>query len=118
MYSEDEENLRESVRVFAREVLAPKVKHMEQQQEVDPAVLKACFESGIMGVEVPEEYGGVGLGFTASCLAVEEIAYVDASVAVMIDIHNTLNVISIMKYGTPEQRKKYLPLLSQQFVSR
>jgi alkylation response protein AidB-like acyl-CoA dehydrogenase len=64
-----------------------------------------------MGIEAPSEYGGVGLNFTAACLAVEEIARVDPAVAVLVDIHNTLLITAMMRYGTPEQKEQYLARL-------
>jgi short/branched chain acyl-CoA dehydrogenase len=118
MFSESELALQESVATFAKEVIGPKVYDMDMKGEFDPDILKGCFEQGIMGIEAPEEFGGVGLGFTAACIAVEEIARVDPSIAVMIDIHNTLNVASLMKYGTDEQKSQYLPRLCQDTVSR
>jgi hypothetical protein len=118
MFSESELSLQESVSTFAKEILGPKVSEMDKKSEFDPAILKGCFEQGIMGIEAPEEYGGVGLGFTAACIAVEEIARIDPSLAVMIDIHNTLNVAALMKYGTPDQKAQYLPRLCTDTVSR
>jgi alkylation response protein AidB-like acyl-CoA dehydrogenase len=118
MFSESELALQESVATFAKEVIGPKVSEMDSKGEFDPEILKGCFEQGIMGIEAPEEFGGVGLGFTAACIAVEEIARVDPSVAVMIDIHNTLNVASLMKYGTDKQKELYLPRLCKDTVSR
>ncbi len=118
MFSESELALQESVATFAKEVIGPKVYEMDTKEEFDPEILKGCFEQGIMGIEAPEEFGGVGLGFTAACIAVEEIARVDPSLAVMIDIHNTLNIASLMKYGTDEQISLYLPRLCQDTVSR
>ena len=118
MFSESELALQESVATFAKEVLGPKVSAMDKKAELDADVLKGCFEQGIMGIEAPEDYGGVGLGFTAACIAVEEIARVDPSLAVMIDIHNTLVVASVIKYGTSEQKAKYLPRLCRDTVSR
>jgi len=117
MFSESELALQESVATFAKEVIGPKVYEMDTKGEFDPEILKGCFEQGIMGIEAPEEFGGVGLGFTAACIAVEEIARVDPSLAVMIDIHNTLNVASLMKYGTDQQKSHYLPRLCQDTVS-
>jgi len=114
--TESERDLRDSVEIFAREVLAPMVAEMDDKAELDKDVLAACFEQGIMGIEAPEEYGGVGLGFVASCLAVEEVARVDPSVAVMIDIQNTLLITAFMRYGTEEQKKKYLTRLSTDTV--
>ena len=64
-----------------------------------------------MGIEAPSEYGGVGLGFSAACLAVEEIARVDPAVAVLVDIHNTLLITAMMRYGTTAQKETYLPRL-------
>jgi len=111
MLSESEKDLRDSVEVFAREVLGPKVAEMDSKAEMDKEVLSACFNQGLMGIEAPEEYGGVGLGFTAACLAVEEVARIDPSVAVMIDIQNTLLITAFMRYGTPEQKTQYLTRL-------
>ena len=65
---------------------------MDEAETMDPDVLAACFDAGIMGIEAPEEFGGAGMGFTAACLAVEEIARVDPAVAVMVDIHNTFSL--------------------------
>jgi len=116
MYSEEEEMLRESVATFAREVIGPKVSQMDRDGVMDPEIVAACFAQGVMGIEAPEEYGGVGLGFTAACLAVEEVARVDPSVAVMIDIHNTLLITAFMRYASEEQKAKYLPKLCQEYV--
>uniref|UniRef100_A0A7S0W885 short-chain 2-methylacyl-CoA dehydrogenase n=2 Tax=Hemiselmis tepida TaxID=464990 RepID=A0A7S0W885_9CRYP len=84
---------------------------MDDNAAMDPDIVSACFEQGLMAIEAPEEYGGVGLGFTAACLAVEEVARVDPSVAVMIDIQNTLLITSFMRYGTPEQKERFLTRL-------
>ncbi|CAK0867355.1 unnamed protein product [Prorocentrum cordatum] len=104
--------LRDSVAQFAREVISPRTQAMDEAGQMDADIIQACFEQGIMGVEVPTEHGGVGLGFTAACLAVEEIAKVDAAVAAMIDIHNTLLVRAFMEYGNEEQRDTWLPRLA------
>jgi len=111
MTTDDERSMQESVEVFAREALAPRVQQMDANAAMDADIVSACFEQGLMAIEAPEEYGGVGLGFTAACLAVEEVARVDPSVAVMIDIQNTLLITSFMRYGTPEQKEKFLTRL-------
>jgi len=111
-FSEDERALREHVERFAQEVLAPKVAKMDAQESLDKDVVDALFEQGIMGVEAPSEYGGVGLSFTAACLTVEEIARVDPAVAVLVDIQNTLLITAIMRYGTEAQKEKYVTRLS------
>eukprot|EP00277_Geminigera_cryophila_P044306 CAMPEP_0173077082 /NCGR_PEP_ID=MMETSP1102-20130122/12937_1 /TAXON_ID=49646 /ORGANISM="Geminigera sp., Strain Caron Lab Isolate" /LENGTH=380 /DNA_ID=CAMNT_0013947347 /DNA_START=411 /DNA_END=1553 /DNA_ORIENTATION=+ len=111
MLSEDEEALRCVVERFSKEVLGPKVGKMDAQESLDKDVVDSLFEQGIMGIEAPIEYGGVGLNFTASCLAVEEIARVDPSVAVLVDIQNTLLITAMMRYGTQLQKDTYLTRL-------
>ena len=81
-WSADEVQLRDSVARFAREVIAPKVREMDEKSELDPEVLKACFGQGLMGVEVPTELGGAGMSFTSAIIAVEELAKVDPAVSV------------------------------------
>jgi len=108
--------MRESVSKFAAEVLAPRVQRMDQEGRLDPEVVPALFENGLMGIEAPAELGGVGLNFTAACLAVEEVAKVDPSVAALIDIHNTLLITSFKTYGNQEQKEEYLKRLSTDTV--
>eukprot|EP00401_Gymnodinium_catenatum_P039574 CAMPEP_0117464864 /NCGR_PEP_ID=MMETSP0784-20121206/4325_1 /TAXON_ID=39447 /ORGANISM="" /LENGTH=430 /DNA_ID=CAMNT_0005258745 /DNA_START=9 /DNA_END=1301 /DNA_ORIENTATION=+ len=114
--TDDEEVLRDSAAKFAREVLAPKTQEMDQGGTLCPEVLAALFERGLMGIEVPEELGGVGAGFTAACLAVEEVAIVDPAVAVLMDIQNTLLVTAFNQYGTQVQKQTYLPRLATDTV--
>lgn len=89
---------------------------MDKAGAMAPEVVTALFEQGLMGIEVPAEYGGVGVGFTAACLAVEEIAKVDPAVAVLMDIQNTLLVTAFNRYGSAEQKEKYLPRLATDTV--
>merc|ERR1719221_1674910 len=74
------------------------------------------FEQGLMGIEAPAEFGGVGLNFTAACVAVEEIAKIDPAVAVLMDIHNTLLITAFNRYATKEQKENYLPRLATNTV--
>lgn len=111
--SDEEQMLRDSVQRFAREVVAPKVREMDENEMMDPSIIKQLFEQGLMGIETPSEYGGAESSFTSAILAIEELARVDPSVSVMCDVHNTLVNTVLRKYGTQEQRDKYLPLLSQ-----
>merc|ERR1712137_560662 len=110
--SEEEEMIRESAAQFAKSVLAPRVHAMDQNGSLDVEIVSALFEQGFMGIETPEEFGGVGLGFTAACLAVEEVAKVDPAVAVLMDIQNTLLITAFKTYGTETQKQDYLPRLS------
>merc|ERR1719352_922140 len=104
--------MRETVAKFAQEHMAHRVLEQDAKGYLDRELLEALFENGLMGIEAPPELGGVGLGFTASCLAVEEIAKVDPAVAVLMDIQNTLLVTAFREYGTQAQREAYLPRLA------
>ncbi|KAK8187600.1 acyl-CoA dehydrogenase/oxidase [Phyllosticta capitalensis] len=102
----------ETVAKFASELVLPKVREMDEAEKMDPAIVEACFEQGLMGIEIPEEYGGAGMNFTAGIVAIEELARVDPSVSVMVDVHNTLVNTAILKYGSVESQKKWLPMLA------
>ena len=85
-FTEDELMIKDMVARFSADVIKPRVRAMDDAGCMDPAVITGLFENGLMGVEVPAEQGGSGLGFTSACLVIEEIAKVDPSVAVMVDI--------------------------------
>ncbi|XP_069677879.1 short/branched chain specific acyl-CoA dehydrogenase, mitochondrial-like isoform X3 [Periplaneta americana] len=98
---------------LAAEKVSPLVKKMDEESKFDPSIVEALFQNGLMGIDVETEYGGSGLSFFSTILAVEEISKVDASLAIFIHIQNTLVNALIRKLGTPEQKQKYLPLLTQ-----
>lgn len=110
--SETETLMAESVSKFAQEVILPKVREMDEAENMDPAIIEQLFEQGLMGIEIPEEYGGSGMNFTAGIVGIEELARVDPSVSVMVDVHNTLVNTAILKYGTDESKRKWLPRLA------
>jgi short-chain 2-methylacyl-CoA dehydrogenase len=110
--SEDEQMFRTSVREFAEGELRPRVEHMDEAGKLDPAITKQCFELGLMGIETPEEYGGAGANFFTAILAVEELSRVDASVGVFVDVQNTLVNNALIRWGSPEQKTKYLTALA------
>jgi alkylation response protein AidB-like acyl-CoA dehydrogenase len=114
--SEDEEMFRASVREFAEGELRPRVEAMEEHGKLDAALIKQCFDLGLMGIETPEEYGGAGAGFFTAILAVEELSRVDASVGVFVDVQNTLVNNALLRWGSDEQKKKYLPQLASERV--
>lgn len=114
--SEEETMLKESVAKFAQDVIAPRVQSMDQAAVMDPEVVSALFEQGLMGIETPAELGGAGMGFTAACIAVEEVAKVDPAVAVLMDIQNTLLITAFKDYGNKAQAERYLPMLSTNTV--
>lgn len=114
--SEDERMFRDQVRQFAEEKIRPLVAQMDREARMPRELLDACFELGLMGVEIPEEHGGAGASFFMSVLLVEELARVDAAVAVMADVHNTLVNTAIMRWGTEDQKRRYLPRLAASWL--
>ena len=114
--SEDEQMFRASVREFAEGELRKRVEPMEEQGQLDPSLIKQCFELGLMGIETPEEFGGAGGSFFQAILAVEELSRVDASVGVFVDVQNTLVNNALLRWGNPDQKKKYLSQLASEKV--
>ena len=114
--TEDEEMFRASIREFAEGELRPRVEQMDEHGKLDPALIRQCFELGLMGIETPEEYGGAGASFFTAILGVEELSRVDASVGVFVDVQNTLVNNAIIRWGNPEQKKKYLQQLAVEKV--
>lgn len=106
-----------AVAKFAQEQIAPLVREMEANGKLDDRLLKGLFENGLMGIEIPEEYGGAGSNFMTSILAVEEISKVDPAVAVLVDIQNTLINSLINRLGTKAQKEKYLTKLATESVA-
>lgn len=106
--SEDEEMFRASVREFAEGEVRPKVQQMEHASKLDADLIKQCFELGLMAIESPEEYGGAGSTIFNAIIAIEEIARVDASLSVFVDVHNTLVTNAFMRWGNDDLKKKYL----------
>ncbi|TRY59398.1 hypothetical protein DNTS_004307 [Danionella cerebrum] len=115
-YSDEERMMRDTVRRFAQERLAPLVSKMDENSKMDPEVIDALFKQGLMGLEVPLEYNGTGSTFFSSMLVIEELAKVDPSVAVLCDIQNTLINILMLELGTDEQKNQYLPRLCSDMV--
>lgn len=110
--SEEEELFRASVREFAEGEVRPRVEAMEHASKLDPELITQCFELGLMAIESPEEFGGAGSTIFNAILAIEELARVDASVSVFVDVHNTLVTNAFMRWATDEQKKKYMPQLA------
>jgi alkylation response protein AidB-like acyl-CoA dehydrogenase len=111
-YSEDEQMFRASVREFAEGEIRPRVEEMDEHAKMSPEVIKQLFELGLMGVETPEEYGGTGASFFMAIIGVEELSRVDPSVGVLMDVQNTLVNNALIRWGSLEQKKKYLPRLA------
>ncbi|MBW3563451.1 MAG: acyl-CoA dehydrogenase [Acidobacteria bacterium] len=114
--SEDEQMLQESVRDFAVEQIRPLVHEMDQKGEMNPDLIRSFFELGLMGIEIPEEFGGTGSTFFNAVLVVEELSHVDASCGVLVDVQNTLVNNIFLRWGNDEQKRRYLPKLAESMV--
>ncbi len=106
--SEDETMFRDAVREFAQGEIRPRSQAMEQAKQHDEALIKSLFEMGVMGIDVPESYGGAEANFFQVILAIEEISRADASVGVLVDVQNTLFNNAILRWGTDEQKQSCL----------
>jgi len=109
--SEEEEMFRRSVRDFAREKVQPRARQMDEEAHFDPALLREFFDLGLMGIEIPEEYGGAGGTFFQSILAIEEISYADASAGVIVDVQNTLVSNIFLRWASEDLKRRYFPRL-------
>ena len=114
--SEDEQAFRDAIREFAEGEIRPIVSKMDEQASLEPSLIPKLFEMGLMGIESPEKYGGAGGTFFMACLAVEELARVDGSVSVLVDVQNTLVTNAFLRWGTEEIRNRYLTKMSREWV--
>ena len=114
--SEEERLFRDSVLDYAKKRVAPLVSSMDEKGAIEPELLPPLFELGLMGVEVPEAYGGAGSSFFNAILAVEALAVVDPSVSVLVDVQNTLVANAVLRWATEAQKQKYLPRLCRDWV--
>ncbi|HXG32751.1 MAG TPA: acyl-CoA dehydrogenase [Bryobacteraceae bacterium] len=110
--SEEERLFQATVRQFAREQIAPHVRRMDEEGVMSSELIRRFFDLGLMGIEIPEEYGGQGGTFFLAVLAVEEIAAVDPAAAVVVDVQNTLVNNALLRWGSEEQKRRYLPRLA------
>ena len=110
--TEDEILFRDNVRQFADERIQPHVKEMDEKGVFEKSLIEEFFQLGIMGIEIPEQYGGGGAKFFEAILAVEELSRVDASAGVVVDVQNTLVNNALLRWGSPEQKKRYLPKMA------
>src|ERR1700722_16634580 len=113
---EDEQLFRDTVRRFATEQIGPLGRGRDGAQQMDAGLIQKLFDLGLMGIEVPERYGGAGGTFFQAILAVEEISAVDPSVGVLVDVQNTLCINALIRWATGEQKKKYLTRLATDTV--
>ncbi len=115
-FSEDEILFRDSVAEFADAQIRPLVREMDEHAKMARPLIDQLFELGLMGIEIPEEYGGAGARFFHAVLAVEALSAVDPSVGVLVDVQNTLVINALMKWGSEDVRQRYLPRLASNTV--
>src|SRR3954469_23941181 len=114
--SDDEIAFRDAVAGFAAAEVKPRVDEMERAGRIDPALARQYFAMGLMGIEVPEQYGGAAGSLMMVTLAVEEISKIDPAAAIMIDVQNTLVNYPITRYGSDAQKEKYLTRLTRDTI--
>ncbi len=116
LLSEEEKLFQEMARSFAEEKVRPFVQEMDREGKMRPELIEALFPLGMMGIEIPEAYGGAGGSFFMAILAVEELSRVDASAGVIVDVQNTLVNNAILRYGNDDIKSRYLPRLASDTV--
>lgn len=115
--SEEERFFQSTVRKFAQTEIRPYVREMDEAGVFRKEIIRQFFEMGLMGIEIPEEYGGQGGTFFQAILAVEELSAVDPSAGVIVDVQNTICNNALLRWATPEQKAKYLPRLASNMVA-
>lgn len=113
---EDERLFRDTVRQFAEEQIAPLVREMDEAQQMDANLIEKMFALGLMGIEIPEQYGGSGGTFFEAILAVETLSAVDPAVGVLVDVQNTLCINALVRWASEEQKSRYLPRLAKDTI--
>src|SRR5438874_7192588 len=114
--SEEEQMFQQSVRDFAIEKIRPLVHDMDREATMSKELISSFFELGIMGIEVPDRWGGAGSTFFNAVVVVEELSHVDASCGVLVDVQNTLVNNAILRWGNDDQKSKYFPMLTRDTV--
>src|SRR6266702_2004943 len=115
--TEDEKLFQSTVRRFARERVRPYVREMDEAGQFRKDIIQQFFEMGLMGIEIPEEYGGQGGSFFQAILAVEELSAVDPSAGVIVDVQNTIVNNALLRWANADQKQRYLPRLSADTVA-
>jgi len=114
--SEEENLFYATVTAFAQERIAPLVRQMDADQQLAPGLVRQLFELGLMGIEIPEQFGGSGGSFFDAVLAIEAISAVDPAVAVLVDVHSTLVINALRRWATDAQQRRWLPCLASDTV--
>src|SRR5213082_546633 len=112
MLSEDERLFRDSVYEFADREVRPLVREMDEHAKIPKTLIDKLFDLGVMGIEIPESYGGGGARFFHAVLAVEALSRVDPSIGVLVDVQNTLVINALLRWGSEEMKRRYLPRMA------
>jgi alkylation response protein AidB-like acyl-CoA dehydrogenase len=116
LLNEEESMFRDAVRQFAEDQVKPLVSKMDEEARMDPDLFPQLFELGLMGIEIPEQFGGAESSFFTAALIVEELSRVDASVGVLVDVQNTLVNNALIRWGSDDLKAKYLPQLASEKI--
>ena len=114
--TEDEQLFRDNIRKFAEESVRPLVREMDERGSMDHSLIEQFHQLGLMGIEIPEQYGGGGGTFFEAILAVEELSRVDPSVGVLVDVQNTLVNNALLRWASEAQKQQYLPKMAAEWV--
>ena len=114
--AEDEVIFRDAVKEFAEAQIRPHVREMDEHAKIPRSLVDQLFDLGVMGIEIPEAYGGAGASFFHAVLAVEELSSVDPSIGVLVDVQNTLVVNAFLRWGNEEIKRRYLPKLASKTI--
>ena len=114
--TEDERLFRDSVYEFADREIRPLVREMDEHAKIPRGLLDKLFQLGVMGIEIPETYGGAGAGFFHSVLAVEALSRVDPSIGVLVDVQNTLVINALLRWGSDDTKRRYLPKMASNII--
>jgi alkylation response protein AidB-like acyl-CoA dehydrogenase len=114
--ADDERLFRDSVYEFANRDVRPLVREMDEHAKIAPALIEKLFDLGVMGIEIPDSYGGAGASFFHSVLAIEALSRVDPSIAVLVDVQNTLAINALLRWGSEDIRQRYLPKMAANLI--
>jgi len=114
--TEDERLFRDSVYEFADREIRPLVREMDEHAKIPRGLLDKLFQLGVMGIEIPETYGGAGASFFHSVLAVEALSRVDPSIGVLVDVQNTLVINALLRWGSDDTKRRYLPKMASNII--
>src|SRR3989440_8961810 len=106
--TEEQQLLEQSVREWAAREVAPRIHDLDREHRFDRAVLSGMASLGLLGISVPQQYGGAGMDYLALGLASEELEYVDTSLRVIMSVHAGLNCLTLLAWGTEDQKQRYL----------